>query len=309
MWISLHFSLPYKSEEESGILDSPLKRFAQRFTYNGIDEIALRNLGFRVRSRPSPLPQPQPQPNFTAMTGVIGGVSFSPVQKRSAPESSRSPPKRRESFDRSRSPTRSDHGSGAYKRYRAASPPPRRFPLPERDRVPRYNGPPPRERERERSPLPLSLPLIPRREDRAPLPPPPAPAPLPLALQPRDQLDRSGLTKPLAWFIASLPSARSFDGEYFPSTFSSPPLPPPAPPPPPPPPPLPAAPALPEINGDSADLSQVRPFDLTMSCTSSLRSRLMEWGCHYHRLLPVRLISPSVCVLSLASLCETPIQC
>jgi len=184
--------------------DSPLKRFAQRFTYNGIDEIALRDLGFGLRSRPSSS-NPAPLPPISALQPVIP----SPNHKRPAPESPRSPPRRRDSFDRSRSPTRSDLGPAPFKRYRPASPPPpRRFPLTDRDRGPpqRYSGPP--LRERERSPLPPPLPPIPRREERAPLPSSPQPLPLP-----RDQLDPSGVAKPLAWFIGTLPSARSFDGK------------------------------------------------------------------------------------------------
>lgn len=187
-------SLAYGLSQVLTLTDSPLKRFAQRFTYHGIDQIALRDLGFGLRSRqpPPPVQSLPPRP-------------ISPA-KRPAPDSPRD---RRSSIDRDRERSRSP-GPG-YKRYRQASPPPpRRYPLPERerDRGPRYNnGPPPR----DRSPLPIPLPPMPRRDDRGPMPTPPPVMPPPPAVV--SQYDRSGVAKPLAWFISTLPPARAFDGK------------------------------------------------------------------------------------------------
>ncbi|ORY33805.1 hypothetical protein BCR39DRAFT_519303 [Naematelia encephala] len=191
--------------------DSPLKRFAQRFTYNGIDEIALRDLGFGSRPR-APLP-PLPPP-----TNMLPPPAFpSPIPKRPAPDSPRSPARRRPSIDRSRSPGPHRGGDGSFnKRYRQASsppppPPPRRFPPPERERdgPPRYTNAHPHPPPRARSPLPPPLPPI-RREDRGPLPAPnmgPGPGQI--------ERDRSGLPRPLARFIGNLPSTRAFDGPIF----------------------------------------------------------------------------------------------
>ena len=66
-------------------LDSPLKRFAQRFTYNGLDQIALRDLGFGSRQPPPSPPAKRPLPESPRPA--------SPV-KRPRAESPRPPPQR-----------------------------------------------------------------------------------------------------------------------------------------------------------------------------------------------------------------------
>lgn len=153
------------------------------------------------------------------MTGISNlpppGVS-SPTIKRPAPES---PQRRRASVERSHSPSRDrdrDRDQGPPKRYRQQSPP-RRYPDRERERE--RPPPPPRgygRDSKERSPMPPHPPSGIHRGAPQVLPshapPPPVQVSQPL-VPPRDQLDRSGVTKPLAWFIGSLPSARAFDGE------------------------------------------------------------------------------------------------
>ena len=200
--------------------DSPLKRFAQRFIYNGIDQIALRDLGFGRRAIAPPpavpsLPAPVDSRLPPAPTLDVSNNQSPPLKRPF--RDSRSPPRQRtnqSSLDRSQSPNN--------KRFRPTTspPPPRRYPLPERDRIPsggRYG-------RDDRSPLPLpSIPPQAAGRDRGSLPPqamppmsnrgppsrPSGPPP-----PPRGQYDRSGLTRPLTWFIDSLPSARSFSGEY-----------------------------------------------------------------------------------------------
>lgn len=164
--------------EETFPKDAPLKRFAQRYTYMGVDEIALRDLGFGIRPPQAPAPQPpiqaRPQPRRPD----------SPPPRRTPPMRNPSPIRPRESYHE-RSPV--SRQEPVFKR-RAVSPPPqtRRFP-PEK----RWNGP------RERSPPPMPAP----RQERAP------PMPMP---------DRGGLTPALNWFIGILPNNRSFDGEFIP---------------------------------------------------------------------------------------------
>ncbi|OWZ63165.1 mRNA 3'-end-processing protein RNA14 [Cryptococcus neoformans] len=178
--------------------DAPLKRFAQRWSYNGIDQIAIRDLGFnRARMGVAVPPVPAIAPALPPPTASISAPIAvpAPVQppqesyKRSAPEDI--PPRRPSSAEFSRSP----------KRHRAQSPP-RRYA--ERDDRP----PPGRYRD--------SLPPV-----KAPssIPPPhlgagPAYATPPSGAYGGDK-DRSGLEKPLAWFMAQLPNARSFDGPVF----------------------------------------------------------------------------------------------
>jgi cleavage stimulation factor subunit 3 len=193
--------------------DSPLKRFAQRFTYNGIDQIALRDLGFGIgprsiaaSARPTPIqaPLPPPHPSLPPLPPSLPQppIHASPNNKRPLPGTS-SPDQRRPSIDHSAQRPRSPE----YKRQRPASPP-RRF-----DGRPRYS--------RDRSPLPpQQLPQQGQGQGQPPMgmnmnmgmgmvvPPPIVPSP-------RDQLDPSGLTRPLVWFIGNLPSVRAFDGLSF----------------------------------------------------------------------------------------------
>lgn len=176
--------------------DAPLKRFAQRWSYNGIDQIAIRDLGFnRARMGVPILPASTIAPTLPPPTASITApvVVPAPVQppqesyKRPAPEDIT--PRQPSSTEFSRSP----------KRHRAQSPP-RRYA--ERD------DRPPAGRYRD------SLPPV-----KAPSSIPPAHlgAGSTFATPPSGgyggDKDRSGLEKPLAWFMAQLPNARSFDGK------------------------------------------------------------------------------------------------
>ncbi|OCF36522.1 hypothetical protein I316_01772 [Kwoniella heveanensis BCC8398] len=138
--------------------DSPLKRFAQRYTYNGVDQIALVDLGFGAVKPVAPAPAPVPIPGANSVQSSVplqpgasaGGPPPSPGgYKRPAPDSPR-----REG--RSHGPGGGGGGGGhdrrgsvdrSPKRYRAHSPipPPRRYPdrEPQREREPL---PPPRDR-------------------------------------------------------------------------------------------------------------------------------------------------------------------
>jgi hypothetical protein len=147
----------------------------------GVDEIALRDLGFGIRPPQAPVlpPPPQaarPQPRRPD----------SPPPRRTPPMRHPSPVRSRDNFG-DRSPARHEP---VYKR-RAVSPPPptRRYP-PEK----RWNGP------RDRSPPPMA-PVA--RQERAP--PPPVPV-----------SDRDGLSPALSWFVGILPNNRSFDGQFLP---------------------------------------------------------------------------------------------
>ncbi|WWD10146.1 hypothetical protein V865_008280 [Kwoniella europaea PYCC6329] len=206
--------------------DSPLKRFAQRYTYNGIDQIALRDLGFSASARPPVLAQanvPLPTTSFTpvlppppiaaAVVPPIGGPSHSPSggYKRPLPEGG-SP--RRGSIDRSP------------KRYKAHSPPPPPRRYPDRERERERDFPPRDNRDRDRNVSGGRYNALPptNGRDRSPFtstaPPPPPPGqmgsrgPPPPAGYALDK-DRSGMGKPLVWFIGNLPSARAFDGPIF----------------------------------------------------------------------------------------------
>ncbi|KAK8869830.1 hypothetical protein IAR55_000398 [Kwoniella newhampshirensis] len=206
--------------------DSPLKRFAQRYTYNGIDQIALRDLGFGSlgqRSRaapPSALPLTSQPSTSHGLPPVppSAGLHSPGGYKRPAPHDSPRQGTRRVSVDHSRSP----------KRYRANSPPPPpprgggmggngggRYPLPERDRQGsgRFNPP----QGRDRSPLPLPPPptSMGRRDDRSSLPPVHMGGPVVPPPAAGIERDRSGVGKPLVWFIGNLPTARAFDGPIF----------------------------------------------------------------------------------------------
>ncbi len=157
--------------------ESPLKRFASRYIYQGIDQILLRDLGFGAKTS----------------TAAAPTVSSVPV-KRPLPDDLPASPRIPEP------------------RYRDDRPPPPRGDLPMKR--PRPLSPPPRERERWPAPPPPENGWGQRRELSPPPrrvevrgPPPPAPMP------PSEPLDRSGLPKTIVWFLGNLPSARTFDGE------------------------------------------------------------------------------------------------
>lgn len=168
-------------------VDSPLKRFAQRYAYNGLDQIALRDLGFGMR-------QVQPKPIVQA---VQPPRAITPPPKRPLQESPRPRPP-----------------SPSYKRPRAQSPP-RRFTPPRTDRVP--SNPPRNFRDRtsrDRSPVGY-------RRDGGSIPPqqsyggygPPPGVPQSNGYRAPSGSYGPELPPPLSRFIGSLPSERSFDGE------------------------------------------------------------------------------------------------
>ncbi|TXT07763.1 uncharacterized protein COLE_04687 [Cutaneotrichosporon oleaginosum] len=162
--------------------DSPLKRFAQRHTYAGVDEIALRDLGLRARQAGAPAlaapartaaPVPPAAPR-RPLPPHMARPPVPPFPPRTASPLPSSPAKR------DRSPPRSPRADA--KRARPASPP-RRF------------GPP-----------------APVAGGRSPVPPPRGRGPHP---PPGSERDRSGLPKAVSWFVGTLPPARSFDGPVF----------------------------------------------------------------------------------------------
>lgn len=183
--------------------DVPLKRFAQRYTYDGVDEIALRDLGAGRRAPPqAPKAQAAAPVAVAPPTGPSGAMPpFPPNRGRVASPPVRQPPPHLPVTKRDRSPPRSPGRLDGFKRQRGPSPPPRvvsggRFsPAPPRDRSP---VPPPRY-----GPGAVAA--------RAPVPPV-VPAP---AVPAYAQFDRTGLPKPVSWFIGQLPPARVFDGPTF----------------------------------------------------------------------------------------------
>src|SRR4051812_2599139 len=157
--------------------ESPLKRFASRYSYQGIDQILVRDLGFGVKPAAA---APQPPVSVPAKR---------PLREESPARLSPRIPEPRYRDDRP-PPPRDD---GPAKRHRPSSPPRDR----QRDR---WAGPPDNAWGGRREPSPP-----PRRvEVRAQPPPPPMP--------PAEPLDRSGLPKSVVWFLGNLPSARTFDG-------------------------------------------------------------------------------------------------
>lgn len=103
--------------------DTPLKRFASRYTYNGLDEIALRDLGLRQRGRPAPafIPPPPPQVLAPPMPPFAPSGRASPLPRGSPAKRDRSPP---------RSPGRADKRPRPASPRRFAPPPPERSPAP-----------------------------------------------------------------------------------------------------------------------------------------------------------------------------------
>ncbi|KAJ9116457.1 hypothetical protein QFC22_004899 [Naganishia vaughanmartiniae] len=156
--------------------DAPLKRFASRFAYNGIDEIASRDLGFGSRAV---MPPPPALPRLESQT-----VN----SKRAHPESPRQSPRlpeqryRNGRDDRAAQMSSNRNEEPRIKRVKPSSPP-RREPV----RIGR----------RELSP--------PMRDQRPPMiPGPPVP-----------EMDRSGLPKAVVWFMGNLPRPNQFDGPLF----------------------------------------------------------------------------------------------
>ncbi|EIW69695.1 hypothetical protein M231_06303 [Tremella mesenterica] len=215
--------------------DSPLKRFAQRFTYSSLDEIATQDLGFR-RILSQSQSQPQPQPHSTLppppqQTQQSQTFETQPTQlppnpvpaHPSLPPNPTLPP-----YPTSNLPLQPIHFSPPQKRPAPESPPRRpRSPQPRRNSRdysqpneeplhkrarPQNRYPSMNERTKERSPM-LPVPPAPYRDrgDRAPS----GVAPMYPSQGLREGYDRSGLSRPLAGFFGSLPNARYFDGPIF----------------------------------------------------------------------------------------------
>ncbi|KAF8320076.1 Suf-domain-containing protein, partial [Clavulina sp. PMI_390] len=164
--------------------DPPLKHFAQRYAYHGVDAIAGHDLGFAVRNKPQP-----PGRGATTSTNAAGTSQQPPTAPAADREREREratapvPPPRRSSPDpRTR---RREPSPPPAKRFKPSSPPPpaRRNdrPLASRDR----------ERWDENTPRRVA-----------------SPAQGGLAL-------REPLPTSLHWFIGLLPPASSFDGPIF----------------------------------------------------------------------------------------------
>lgn len=110
--------------------DTPIKRFAQRYIYLGIDTIAGHDLGFAQRSRQSPASAagPIPAPSNT-------GFAIAPP---TGPASDRIPPRRASPDNRGR---RREPSPPPAKRFKPSSPPPGPA---RREREPQRPAPPPR---------------------------------------------------------------------------------------------------------------------------------------------------------------------
>lgn len=167
-WQPLHSIYP------DSFTDPPIKRFAQRFTYLGVDAIASRDLGFGARSLPSLLsPATVTQPIAPAAPASMSAPPPNVLKRAASPEP---PPRRR----REPSPPPS-------KRFRQNSPL-----LKDRDRDrdggSRWDGPPPRRT------------FSPRRD----APPPPR--------REREEEKPNALPNLLTWFVGTLPTPASFDG-------------------------------------------------------------------------------------------------
>ncbi|KAG6837133.1 hypothetical protein H0H93_014038 [Arthromyces matolae] len=160
--------------------DPPIKRFAQRHTYLGVDAIAAQDLGFALaRKAPQSMSRIEPNPPAVGNNSIIPPASHAPNKRAASPENNRK---------------RDDRGGQDYgqshKRARGASPPPRG----DRDRD-RYDGP----QARRRSPPPPAWEREgrdrPPREDEKPRQP--------------------TIPNVLSWFVGELPTPASFDGPVF----------------------------------------------------------------------------------------------
>lgn len=164
--------------------DMPLKRFASRYIFDGIDEIAIRDLGFG-RGRTAHLAAP-----------ATGATVLPPFPPTGAPRVST--PMRSSPQKRALSPPRSPGRVDTFKRPRGVSPAPRFQPP-----VNRFAPTPPAGRQ---SPNPMVRPPVPVARAAPVAPPvqssytPPAPG---------------GIPQALSWFIGRLPPSHSFDGPIF----------------------------------------------------------------------------------------------
>jgi cleavage stimulation factor subunit 3 len=176
--------------------DPPIKLFAQRHMYLGLDAIAARDLGFamarKVANGTGALGRSETQQSLVSTTPAIN------LHKRPSSPDYR---KREERSGGSGSGSGGGGGGGDYsqghKRPRPLSPVVR-----DRERDGRWDGPP---RRRFSPPPPPSWERESR--DRPPLPPP--------RIQEREEEKPRLPTVPpvISWFIGELPSATSFDGK------------------------------------------------------------------------------------------------
>jgi cleavage stimulation factor subunit 3 len=106
------------------LTDAPLRRFASRFVYNGIDEIASRDLGFGVKREAAPLPKRTRPEDSPMRSPRIPEPRFRDRDDRQPlPPVREPPPKRQRGF----SPPRRNGRAGPQeddRRRREFSPPP-----------------------------------------------------------------------------------------------------------------------------------------------------------------------------------------
>ncbi|KAF9460965.1 hypothetical protein BDZ94DRAFT_1238063 [Collybia nuda] len=180
-------------------LDPPIKLFAQRHMYLGLDAIAARDLGFamarKVANGSGPMGRSETQQSLaSAVASASMPSAINPHKRPSSPDY-------RKRDERGVGSGGGGGGGGDYsqghKRPRALSPAVR-----DRDRDGRWDPP-----RRRFSPPPPAW----EREnrERPPLPPP--------RIQEREEEKPRILTVPpvISWFIGELPSAASFDGPVF----------------------------------------------------------------------------------------------
>lgn len=168
--------------EPASNTDAPLRRFAARFAYDGIDEIASRDLGFGVKRESAaaaasipagPLIKRAREDSPTRSSLHLTEAQRFPPQ----PLGREPPPKRQRGF--------------------SPAPPP---PPPAQNMQQRRNGD---GRRRDFSPPPM-------RSGPGMGPPMQAPS----MSQPGLERDASGLPKSVVWFLGNLPRARLFDGKH-----------------------------------------------------------------------------------------------
>jgi cleavage stimulation factor subunit 3 len=175
--------------------DPPIKRFAQRHMYLGIDAIADRDLGFamaRKATATNSLGKSETQQSLMSSATPQGTKRMASPDYRSKREDNRG----------------GSGGSGDYnqgsKRMRPSSP----SRGVDRDRETRWDGP--SSRRRPFSPPPTSAwDRDDRPRAREPLPPSRA--------QEREEEKPRQVSIPpvISWFVGDLPAASSFDGEFF----------------------------------------------------------------------------------------------
>ena len=172
--------------------DPPIKRFAQRHMYLGIDAIADRDLGFamaRKATATNSLGKSETQQSLMSSGPTQGTKRMASPDYRNKREDNRG----------------GSGGSGDYnqgsKRMRPSSPPRGG----DRDRETRWEGP---SRRRPFSPPPSAWDRDDRPRAREPLPPSRA--------QEREEEKPRQVSIPpvISWFVGDLPSASSFDGDF-----------------------------------------------------------------------------------------------